>query len=265
MVCTILALATAYYLIPKVLGRPIYLYYLSIWGFWALAIFYNWAGMYHLIGGPIPTWMISTGTVASLMMIIPVFVVAVNHHMSVVGFHKEVWRSPTLRFTVFGAISYTLASAIGASMALRSVSETVQFTHFTTGHANHGVYAFFSMIMFGGVYYMMPRLLKREWPSASLINVHFWGSAIGISVMLIALYIAGWNQGTQLNDASIPFIEVVQNTIPWLKVRSVSGLFLLVAHLAFALNFFRMLYAAGSDGVKKGAALLTTANEEGAA
>jgi len=254
---TPMALATAYYLIPKVLGRPIYSYYLSVLGFWALAIFYNWAGVHHLIGGPIPVWLISAGIVASIMMVIPVIVVAINHHMTVVGLHREVWRSPTLRFIVFGAISYTLVSLIGSTMALRSVSEVTHFTHFTIGHAHHGVYAFFTMIMFGGVYYMMPRLLKREWPSAGLIKLHFWGCALGITVTVVALQTGGWIQGMEMNNPEIPFLEVVQNTIPWLKARSVSGIFLTVGHIAFAVNFFWMLFAAGAVRAKKEPTLLT--------
>lgn len=254
---TPMALATAYYLIPKVLGRPIYSYYLSVLGFWALAIFYNWAGVHHLVGGPIPVWLVSAGIVASVMMVIPVIVVGLNHHMTVVGLHREVWRSPTLRFVVFGAISYTLVSLIGSSMALRSVNEITHFTHFTVGHAHHGVYAFFTMIMFGGVYYMMPRLLKREWPSAGLIRIHFWGSALGITIMVVALQVAGWMQGTQMNNAEIPFLEIVENTIPWLEARSVSGLFLTVGHVAFAVNFFWMLFAAGAVRAKQEPTLLT--------
>jgi len=253
---TPMALATAYYLIPKVLGRPIYSYYLSVLGFWALAIFYNWAGVHHLIGGPIPAWLISAGIVGSVMMVIPVIVVAINHHMTVVGAHREVWHSPTLRFIVFGALSYTLVSLIGSSMALRSVNEITHFTHFTVGHAHHGVYAFFTMIMFGGVYYMLPRLLKREWPSAGLIRIHFWGCAIGITIMVVALQAGGWIQGLQMNNASIPFLETVQNTIPWLKARSISGLFLTVGHIAFGINVFWMLFAAGAVRAKNGPTLL---------
>ena len=45
---TPIGLATAYYLIPKVLGRPVHSYHLSLLGFWTLAIFYNWAGTHHL-------------------------------------------------------------------------------------------------------------------------------------------------------------------------------------------------------------------------
>ncbi|MFP4156628.1 MAG: cbb3-type cytochrome c oxidase subunit I [Opitutales bacterium] len=253
---TPMALATAYYLIPKVLGRPIYSYYLSVLGFWALAIFYNWAGVHHLIGGPIPVWLISAGIVGSVMMVIPVVVVGLNHHMTVVGMHREVWHSPTLRFIVFGAISYTLVSLFGSAMALRSVNQITHFTHFTVGHAHHGVYAFFTMIMFGGVYYMMPRLLKREWPSASLIRIHFWACAIGITIMVVALQTGGWIQGLEMNNPEIAFLDTVRNTIPWLKARSISGLFLTVGHIAFAVNFFWMLFAAGAVRAKQGPTLL---------
>jgi cytochrome c oxidase cbb3-type subunit 1 len=89
---------------------PIYSYYLSVIGFWTLALFYNWAGVHHLIGGPVPAWVISAGTVASVMMVIPVIVTAINHHMTVVGLHREGWASPTIRFVVFGAINYTIVS-----------------------------------------------------------------------------------------------------------------------------------------------------------
>ena len=65
------AVGTAYYLIPKIIGRPVHSYYLSIIGFWSLALFYSWAGMHHLIGGPIPAWLATASTVGSMMMFIP--------------------------------------------------------------------------------------------------------------------------------------------------------------------------------------------------
>jgi cytochrome c oxidase cbb3-type subunit I len=248
---TPMALGLVYYLIPKVLGKPIYSYYLSIIGFWTLALFYNWAGIHHLIGGPIPVWLQTAGTVASVMMTIPVIVVAINHHMSVVGDFGAVWRSPTLRFTVFGAVSYTLVSLAGSAMALRTVNEVTHFTHFTVGHAHHGVYAFFTMIMFGGIYYVMPRFMKREWPSASLIRIHFWCAALGITGYVVGLSIGGVIQGLQMNNPEIPFLEVMANTLPWLASRTVSGILMTIGHSAFFIHFFWMLIAkpgAASEG-----------------
>lgn len=250
---TPMGLAAAYYLIPKVLGRPIHSYYLSILGFWSLALFYNWAGVHHLIGGPIPVWLQTAGIVGSVMMVIPVVVTAINHHFTVVGHVSDVWRSPTLRFVVFGAISYTAVSLIGSLMALRDVNVITHFTHFTVGHAHHGVYAFFTMIMYGAVYFMLPRLIYREWPSAALIRVHFWCCALGIGMMVVTLSVGGWIQGLQLNamdEGGSPlysFLEVMENTVPWLVGRSVSGMLLTLGHIAFAINVAIMLFQGRTD------------------
>ncbi|HCR37261.1 MAG TPA: hypothetical protein DIU37_03835 [Opitutae bacterium] len=252
---TPMGLAAAYYFIPKVLGRPIHSYYLSVLGFWSLALFYNWAGVHHLIGGPIPVWLISAGIVASVMMVIPVIVTAINHHMTVVGHFRAVWFSPTLRFVVFGAMSYTLASLIGSGMALREVNVVTHFTHFTVGHAHHGAYAFFTMVMFGSIYYMMPRLLGREWPSALLIRTHFWAAAMGITLMLVVLHIGGWIQGLEMNNPDIPFINVVINTVPWLMSRSFAGALLAIGHIAFFINFFWMLWGGATVLDKQGPTL----------
>ena len=61
----------------------------------------------------------------------------------------------------------------------------------------------------------------------------------------------------EMNNPEIAFIDIVRNTVPWLKARSVSGIFLTVGHVAFAVNFFWMLFAAGSVRAKQGPTLLT--------
>src|SRR5262249_9079710 len=171
---TPVGVGAAYYLIPKVIGRPIYSYYLSIIGFWSLALFYSWAGTHHLIGGPLPAWWVSAGIVASVMMFVPVGAVAVNHHMTMVGFFRPLPVSATLRFVVFGGMAYTVTSVQGSLQALRDVNEVTHFTHYTVGHAHLGLYGFYTMTVFGAMYYVVPRLTGREWASAKLIRLHFW-------------------------------------------------------------------------------------------
>ena len=107
---TPIGLASAYFFIPKVIGRPVHSYHLSLLGFWSLALFYNWAGTHHLIGGPLPAWVITVGIVGSLMMFVPVITVAINHHLTMVGNFHYLKTSPTLRFVVFGAMSYTVVT-----------------------------------------------------------------------------------------------------------------------------------------------------------
>lgn len=242
---TPIGLASAYYMIPKVIGRPIHSYYLSILGFWSLALFYSWNGMHHLIGGPFPAWMISASVVASIMMFIPVITVAINHHMTMRGHFGALKWSPTLRFTVFGAMTYTLVSFQGSSMAIPSLNTITHFTDYTIGHAHLGLYGFFSMMMFGAMYYIVPRLVGWEWPSASMIRWHFWLVAIGILLMVGSLTIGGVLQGLALYDPMVTFRSSLEMATPFRILRGVSGFFLLAGHLVFATLFVLMLLKLG--------------------
>ncbi|MEL7500394.1 MAG: cbb3-type cytochrome c oxidase subunit I [Planctomycetota bacterium] len=248
---TPIGLASAYYFIPKVIGRPIHSYYLSLVGFWSLALFYNWAGTHHLIGGPIPAWVITLGTVGSMMMFVPVIAVAVNHHMTMVGHFSHLRTSPTLRFVVFGAMAYTVVSVQGSLTALRSVSETTHFTHYTIAHAHLGLYAFYTMIAFGSMYYVIPRLVDKQWASAGMIKLHFWATAIGITVYFVGLTIGGWWQGMMMNDSEIQFIEIVKRMIPFLWSRSIAGCLMTVGHVVFALLVVMMLFGARKSGTQE--------------
>jgi cytochrome c oxidase cbb3-type subunit 1 len=232
---TPIGVGAAYYLIPKVIGRPIHSYYLSIIGFWSLALFYSWAGMHHLIGGPIPAWMISASIAGSMMMIIPVGAVALNHHMTMKNHFSELRFSPTLRFVVFGALSYTAVSFQGSIESLRKFSEVAHFTHYTIGHAHLGLYGFFTMTMFGAAYYMLPRITGVEWASPNLIRIHFWSSATGIVIYFCALSVGGWFQGIAMLNPDIKFIQIVGDTIPYLISRSIGGSLMTLGHIVFAI------------------------------
>jgi cytochrome c oxidase cbb3-type subunit 1 len=234
---TPVAVGCAYYLIPKIIGRPIHSYYLSIIGFWSLALFYSWAGMHHLIGGPIPGWLATASTVGSMMMVIPVLAVAINHHMTMRGHFHRLRYSPALRFTVFGAIAYTAVSIQGSVESLKDFSEVTHFTHYTVAHAHLGAYGFVTMIFFGLFYYMVPRLTGREWASPLLIRVHFWCAAVGITAYFVALSVGGWWQGRMMNNPDVPMANIVTYLQPHFFSRTVAGVLLTVGHFAFATLF----------------------------
>ena len=254
---TPLGLAAAYYFIPKITGTPIYSYTLSLIGFWALALFYSQVGVHHLIGGPVPTWLATLSIVTSVMMIIPVVAVAVNHHMTVLPRWRMVLTSPTLRFVVAGAMMYTFASVQGSIEALRSVNTITHFTHYTVGHAHMGVYGFFSFILFGSMYFILPRLVQWEWPHAWAITLHFWLVFIGFGIYFWFLSFGGWLQGLAMLDASIPFMETMELTLPYLTARSVGGSLMTLGHIVFASHFFLVLARMGPE--RKEAAQMTLA------
>ncbi len=238
---TAMSVGAAYYFIPKVLGRPVYSYQLSLLGFWSLAMFYSLNGMHHLVGGPIPEWMITTSIVASIFMFIPVVATGINLHMTVLGRFGALRYSPTLRFVVLGGLAYTAVSLQGSLTALREVNRITHFTHWTVAHSHVGGYGFVTFVAFGAMYYIVPRLVGHEWPSARLIRWHFNLALAGITVYVLALSWAGVAQGLALLDPKLPFQYSVTRTIPGLYGRSLGGVLMTVAHVVFAYHFYLMV------------------------
>lgn len=251
---TPIALASVYYFLPKIIGRPIQSYNLSLIGFWALAFFYGQVGGHHLVGGPVPHWLITLSIVQSMMMIVPVIAFSVNQHLTMRGNFRTMYYSPTLRFIVLGAMMYTLSSIQGSFEALRSVSTVAHFTHFTVAHAHLGLYAFFSLIMFGAIYFVLPRVMSWEWPHPKLIIVHFWLVVVGFGIYFVTLSIGGWLQGLAMLDASKPFMDSVRVTIPYLEGRTLGGAIMTLGHLVFAVHFVLMALRYGPSRI--GPALL---------
>lgn len=246
---TPIALASVYYFLPKIIGRPIQSYNLSLLGFWALAFFYGQVGGHHLVGGPVPGWLITLSIVQSMMMIVPVLAFSVNQHLTMRGHFKTLLYSPTLRFIVLGGMMYTLSSVQGSFEALRSINTITHFTHFTVAHAHLGLYGFFSLVMFGAIYFVMPRVMAWEWPYPRLIALHFWLVVLGFGVYFVGLSIGGWLQGVAMLDASRSFMESVGVTIPYLKARSIGGGLMTLGHLVFAFHFGAMALRYGHKRV----------------
>lgn len=246
---TPLGLGTIYYLLPKITGHPIASYQLSLFGFWGLALFYSQVGMHHLLGGPIPTWVANLSIVMSVGMAIPVITVAINHHVSTYRHFRVLEKSVVLRFIVFGAMCYTISSLQGSLHALRTFNYVTHFTHWTISHAHLGLYGFTSMVMFGGIYFALPRLVGRNWNRSGLINAHFWIAAIGIIIYAVALGWGGVLQGLELQNVDGSFQASVEKTIPYLVTRSVGGTLMLISHLLLLYNVSDLLWFQKKENV----------------
>jgi len=242
---TPLGVGAAYYLIPKIVGVPIYSYSLSLLGFWGLALFYSQVGIHHLIGAPVPTWLVTLSIVHSVMMFVPVIAVAVNQHTTVA---RNLWalkQSVALRFVALGALMYTLSSFQGSIEALRAVNSITHFTHYTVGHAHLGAYGFTSMVLFGAFYYMLPYLTGRDWPWPSLLKLHFWLVVGGFALYFVALSIGGMAQGLGLLEPGRTFASITRATIPYLQARSIGGTVMTLGHVVFAVHIAALMLGKG--------------------
>jgi cytochrome c oxidase cbb3-type subunit 1 len=256
-----MAVGTATYLIPKIVGRPLHSYPLAIAGFWSLALFGGWTGLQKLIGGPLPTWMPAVSSAAQVLLLIPVLCVAANHFMTVRDRHDLVQTSPTLRFIFAGAVFYVLSHVVAALLALSP--GLTQYTAAWDGLRFMLVYSYFSMTMFGAIYFILPRLTGCEWLSPGMIRVHFWANIYGGAPIGIFLIIGGIFQGTAMNVWSNGFGALTDMLHGAYIGATLGWVFVLAANLVFFFHFSLIALRLGRRSER--ATLLSSAADHGPA
>ena len=235
------ALGVAYYVIPAIIGKPIDKYYLAIFGFWCIATLAPWSVVHHLEGGPVPMWIPAIGTVMSIAMIFPIAVASTNFHATAFKDIGKVWDSLPLRFIIFGTLSYTFSSYIGVIFSLPAVAKLTQFSIINEFHFNQRVYGFFSMIVFGVVYHMLPKITGKE-IGKSAKSFHFWTSAFGVLILLLAYLIGGLTHGVLAQQPSLDWASSVISSIkPYFLITEFAFIILGFSQLVFVINVWKVL------------------------
>lgn len=238
---TPVALAASYYLAPKVTGRPIYSYSLAKLGFWSLAIVAPWAGMQKLTGAPIPFFLPYLGAAATALLFIPALAVGVNILRTTLANPEAVEQSPSLRFSVAGIIGLLVFGFAGLFLNLPGSSlKLTQFSLSGYGFEILALYAFFSFIMFGAIYFIVPRITRREWLSRRLINMHFFFSVYGIIAVSVVALFGGLMQGIGQEEWIQPWINAATRTYPYAIFITIAWAFILFSNVFFFLHLTLM-------------------------
>lgn len=239
---TPVAIASAYYITPKVTGRPVYSYKLALLGFWSLAIIAPWAGMQKVMGAPVPAFLQFLGAGAAVLFIIPALCVTVNILKTTSGKTSTVAHSPSLRFTIAGVIGLLCTTVVGGILALPSALKFTQFAFGGTyGYEILALYGFFSMTMFGAIYFIVPRVTNREWISTGFIRQHFWLSLYGVVFITLFCGILGaFMHGYSLETLSVPGESAQDRLLAYTVGTTVGWVFIALANVFFCLHLFFM-------------------------
>lgn len=238
---TPVAAASAYYIAPKVTGRPVYSYSLAILGFWALAIIGPWAGMQRMMGTPTPAFIQFLSAGAAILMIIPAIALFVNIIKTAKSHPDAMTYSPSLRFTVAGAMGMLVFTVLGAIMSLPGALQYAQFSTAQYGLEITGLLGFFSMCMFGAIYFIVPRITNREWISVGLISQHFWLFIYGIAfIAVFYTFLGGFMHGYTLEQVGEPHSAAVSRLYPYAIGLTTGFVFILVATFMFCVHLLLM-------------------------
>lgn len=233
-------IAMAYYLVPKVLGRPVYNYSLSLIGFWSLAIIAPWAGLQRLTGAPIPNFLPYLGAAATILFAVPAAMAGINLLKTAATDSHTVEKSPTLRFTAFGLIFLLVFGFAGVVLNIPSVQTMTQFTLSGYGYDLVGIYGFFSFVAFGAIYFIVPRVTRREWLSRRLITSHFFLSLYGVGCIALIAVFGGLMQGVGQEIISSTWEPASDRAAPYAVATTVAWAFLLVSNVFFFLHLTLM-------------------------
>ena len=234
------ALASSYYLAPKVTGRPVYSYNIALFGFWSLAVFGPWAGMQKLVGAPVPQFLPYAGAASMILILIPAIAVGYNIIRTVIGNSEVVAESPSLRFTAAGIVLFIVFGVLSVLLHTVPAMKLTQFSYTGYGFDILGLYGVFSLCSFGAIYFIVPRITRREWLSRRFIKWHFYCSLYGVSSIVLCAVIGGLTQGQGIEDLSQPFGTMAERAgqVGWGV--TLAWAFLLIANLFFCLHLLLM-------------------------
>jgi len=223
-------LGLMYYFVPKAAERPIYSYRWSIIHFWALIFIYIWAGPHHLLYTALPEWAQALGTVFSIMLILPSWGGMLNGLYTLRGSWDKVKEDPILKMFVVALTCYGMATFEGPMLSLKNVNAISHYTDWTIAHVHIGALGWNGFMIFGVLYYLIPRMYGTTLYSRKMANTHFLIGTVGILLYAIPMYWAGfsqslmWKKFTDSGQLQYQFLETVTHLFPMYVLRGVGGL-----------------------------------------
>ncbi|MFM5893202.1 MAG: cytochrome-c oxidase, cbb3-type subunit I, partial [Novosphingobium sp.] len=241
-------LAMMYYFVPKQAERPVYSYRLSIIHFWSLIFLYIWAGPHHLLYTALPDWAQTLGMVFSIMLWMPSWGGMINGLMTLDGAWDKVRTDPIIRMMVMALAFYGMSTFEGPMLSIKFFNSLSHYTDWTIGHVHSGALGWNGMITFACLYYLTPRLWKRErMYSLRMINWHFWLASLGIVFYAGSMWVAGITQGLMWREYGAngylvnSFADTVAAIRPMYLMRAFGGVLYLGGACVMTFNFIQTL------------------------
>ncbi len=243
-------LGLMYYFLPKAANRPVYSYRLSIIHFWTLIFIYIWAGPHHLLYSTLPDWAQSLGTVFSVMLIAPSWGGMLNGLMTLRGAWDRVREDVVLKFMVVAVTAYGMATLEGPLLSLKNVNAIAHFTDWIVAHVHVGGLGWNGFLIFGMLYWLVPRMWNTKLYSAKLANFHFWIGTLGIIFYAVPMYISGVTQSLMWKEFNAEgflvyknFLETTVQILPMHMLRALGGSLYLTGAIVMTYNLIKTAYS----------------------
>jgi cytochrome c oxidase cbb3-type subunit 1 len=230
----LVGLGAAFYFIPKLTGRDLHNRYLALFAYWILVLVTGWGGI--PASAPVPAWMPTLSSISAVLSILVVVAVGFNTCETIGCSLRNLPGKPGVSFFLFGIGAFLAVGVLRAGSALLDTYQGLHLTWFGPALAQLNFYGFFAMVMFGAIYFIMPRLVGLEFPWPGFVRAHFWLSALGILLFVVPLVLGGVIAEVKLGQGQEPFLTVARSSLMFLRISTIGDLLLLIGHILFAVN-----------------------------
>ncbi len=238
-----LALGTLYYVVPRATGNPLYSWGLAMLG-WLL-----WAGLStlapigSLVDTSVPFAVTQLGNVATLLLVLPAFLVAANLFQTMTGRWVLALSPGTIPFAL-GALTFLVAATmLDAIGALGSVRTLVGATEWGTGVQLFALLGTASLAFLALADHAFPRLLRRDWGGNLVTEATLWAVFAGAALSGLVLIAGGIIHGSLLRDGASA--DAINGLLFWFRLVLAAGLGLVALGALLAVfNLFLMYTSA---------------------
>ena len=157
---------------------------------------------------------------------------------------------PILKFFVVAITFYGMSTFEGPLLSVKAVNALSHYTDWTIAHVHAGALGWVGFMIFGMLYWLMPRMFQAPLYSPKLANTHFWIATIGILLYIVPIYVAGLTQGLMWlaidsngNLAYADFVETVLALMPMYWLRVLGGVLYLAGGVLCGINCLKTMAA----------------------
>jgi cytochrome c oxidase cbb3-type subunit I len=233
----LVGLGIALYLISKIAGRPVQAVNYALFAFWTFILFAPWCGIPQ--GAPVPAWLPAASTVASVLVFLPLIALVKVYAQTVSGANVQCKGGPYCH-AKFGTVIFIVSTLMVISLGCPHFGRMAGQTWYVPALQSLQIFGFFTIVVCAGIYELLPQIMGFELPFAKFVRFQYWCFMFGIVFLVVPLAISGVVEGLRMKDPNMPFADIVQGTLIYLRV-STAGLFaLLLGSLMLAANIFVM-------------------------
>jgi cytochrome c oxidase cbb3-type subunit I len=234
-----LAIGTVYYVVPRATGNSLYSLGLAMLGWLLWLGFSTLAPLASLVDTSVPFAVTQLGNVATLLLVVPAFLVVANLLQTMTGRWTLLLSPGTIPFALVALAFLSATTLLEAIGSLGTVRTLVGGSEWVVGVRLFAFLGTASLAFLALVDHAFPRILRRDWGGTLLAEATMWAVFAGAALAGLSLISGGIAQGSL--QAQSATAEAIDGTLFWFRLVLGGGLGLAaLGALLAAFNVFLM-------------------------